>query len=319
MALKALLRGCMAASIFLSAPLWLMATGQALAAQAVPPPAFTGLKKTVAVDLFGGAELTAGQVASDGMTAMLTDVLINDGRFVVVERQSLTSIQTEQQLGQTGATTAETAAQSNRLIGARFIVKGAITKYNPSAGGGGVNVGGFGGGLLGAGASSKTATVTISLRLIDTTTGQVVSTFNGTGSASSQRADAGLVNSKGGTLGLNGFRETSLGKALEDAIKKAVAKIGLDVGKIPWTGLVVDNRGGQIYLNAGADQNVQPGMAFAVFRQGETITDPGTGAVLDTSFERVGTVRVDSVREKISIGQMVDGQPPMRGDLLKAQ
>lgn len=288
-------------------------------AQPAPRPAFTGLKKTAAVDVFGGAELTAGLVAADGLTALLTDVLIQDGRFVVVERAALTSIQTEQQLGQTGATTAETAAQSNRMIGARYLIKGAITKYNPNAGGGGLSIGGVGGGLLGAGARSKTATVTISLRLIDTTTGQVVSTVNATGSASSQGVDAGLVNKKGATLGLNGFRETALGKACEDAIRKAVEKIVLDAGSIPWTGLVVDNRGGQIYLNAGADQNVQAGMVFTVFRQGETLTDPGTNAVLDVSFERLGTVRVETVRDKISIGQVIDGQAPARGDLIKAQ
>src|SRR5690606_31002428 len=152
----------------------------------------------------------------------------------------------------------------------------------------------FGGGLLGAGARSRTSTVTVSLRLIDTTTGQVVATVSATGSASSQDADAGLMNKKGQTLGLSAFRGTPLGKACEDAIRKAVDKIVLDSGSVPWTGLIVDNRDGAIYLNAGADQNVQPGMTFAVYRQGETLIDPGTGAVLDTSFQRLGTVRVET-------------------------
>lgn len=309
--LRTVLRAFMAALI--------VATPISAFAQPAPRPAFTGLKKTAAVDVFGGAELTAGLVAADGLTALLTDVLIQDGRFVVVERAALSSIQVEQQLGQSGATTAETAAASNRMIGARYLVRGAITKFNPNAGGGGLSVGGLGGGLLGAGARSRTATVTISLRLIDTTTGQVVATVNAQGSASSQDVDAGLVNKKGATLGLSAFRGTPLGKACEDAIRKAVDKIVLDTGSIPWTGLVVDNRGGQVYLNAGADQNVQAGMVFTVYRQGETLTDPGTGAVLDTSFERLGSVRVESVREKISVGQMVDGQPPARGDLIKAE
>jgi len=292
-------------------------------AQPAASPVAAGLKKTVAVDVFGGAELTAGLVAADGLTAILTDVLIRDGRFVVVERQALGSIQSEQQLGQGGSATVETAAQGNRLIGASYLVKGAITKYNPAAGGGGLSIGGLpsaGGFGLGAGARTRKATVSISLRVIDTTTGQIIATVNAEGAATSQETDAGLVNGRNGsTLGASAFRGTSLGKAVEDAIRKAVDQIALDLGGVPWSGLVVDNRNGTIYLNAGSEQNVQPGMVFGVYRQGEVLTDPGTGAVLDVAIERLGSVRVDTVREKISIGQIVDGQQPARGDLLKSE
>lgn len=285
--------------------------------QPAASPVAIGLKKTVAVDTFGGAELTAGMIASDGLTAILTDILIKDGRFVVVERQALGSIQTEQQLGQSGAATVETAAQVNRLIGASYLLKGAITKYNPAAGGGGLSIGGMSG--LGAGLRTNKATVAISLRLIDTTTGQIVATVNAEGSATSQDADAGLVGRRcGSTLGVSAFRGTSLGKAVEDAIRKAVDQIALDLGGVPWSGLIVDNRGGMIYLNAGSKQNVQAGMVFGVYRRGEVFTDPGTGAVLDVAIERLGSIRVDTVREKISIGQVVDGQPPARGDLIKS-
>ncbi len=290
--------------------------------QPTSPPALVGLKRTVAVDVFGGAELTAGLVAADGLTAILTDVLIEDGRFVVVERMALSSIQTEQQLGQGGSSTAETAAQGSRLIGASLLVKGAITKYNPEAGGGGLKIGGPGGRLLGLGAGVRTrkTTVSVSLRVIDTTTGQVIATVNAEGIASAREADAGVLNNRdGSTIGASAFRGTSLGKAVEDAILKAVGQIVLDQSSSPWTGLVVDNRSGAIYINAGADQNVQPSMVFGVYRKGEVLTDPGTGAVLDVAMERLGSVRVETVREKLSIGQVIGGQPPARGDLLRAE
>ncbi len=301
-----------------------LTVGLAVAAPAAAQPAVAlGLKKTIAVDAFGGSELTAGLVAADGLAALLTDALITDGRFVVVERAGLTTIQTEQQLGQNGAAVAETAAQANRLIGASLIIRGAITKYNPTAGGSGLRVSGLRSGSsvgLGGGVQNRRTTMTISLRLIDSTTGQVISTVSAEGAATSRETDAGLLNRNSGqTVGLNTLRGSALGKAAEDAIKKAVNQIALDAGKTPWSGLVVEARGPSIFINAGADQNVQPGMTFGVYRKGEVLTDPGTGAVLDVTIDRLGAVRVDSVREKVSVASLVEGLPPMRGDMLRAE
>ncbi|MCF8505712.1 MAG: CsgG/HfaB family protein [Caulobacter sp.] len=282
-----------------------------------------GLKKTVAVESFGGSEVFGGQVASDGPPALLTEILMTDGRFVVVERAALSALQSEQQLGSGGSATSETAAGSGRMIGASYLIRGAVTAYNPTAGGGGLRLGGVPGGSalgLGAGVQSRKATVKISLRLIDATTGQVVATSSAEGIGTSRDMDAGVVDlSNGATLGLNTLKSTSMGKALEDAIRKALAALVIDPKRAPWTGLVVDVRGETIILNAGADQNVGEGMVFGVYRKGETLTDPGTGEVLDVDIQRLGSVRVESVRDKVSIARMVEGQSPSRGDLLKSE
>jgi len=45
---------------------------------------------------------------------------------------------------------------------------------------------------------------------------------------------------------------------------------------------------------------------------------PGTGEVLDVEMARVGRVRVETVRARLSIASVLDGEPPMRGDVLKA-
>ncbi len=283
----------------------------------------SGLKHTVAVDQFGAAELTQGAAAGDSLTAMLTDELIADGHFIVVERQGLGAIQTEQQLGQ-GAATGGAPAKTNQLIGASLLVRGAVTKFNANAGGSSMSLGGFSGagGLLGAGGGVKSnkATMEISLRLIDTTTGQVLATALGQGSASSHDVNAGLTNNRtGGTLGADTFRATPIGKAAQDAIHIAVGKLAAGLGNVPWTALVVDNRAGVIYINAGADQNVQPGLTMGAYHKGEVITDPGTGAVLDVAMDKVGVIQVDTVKEKLSLAHVVSGNAPARGDMLKAE
>jgi curli biogenesis system outer membrane secretion channel CsgG len=299
--------------IAVMAALTLVQAGEALSQQP-SAPAMAGLRKTVAVESFGGTEVFGGQVSGDGLSALLSDVLLADGRFVVVERGALAGIQTEQQLSETGG---------SRMIGAGYLIRGTVTSYNPAAGGGGLRIGGSPGGSrygLGGGVQGRKIVLKVSLRLIDATTGQVVATATAEGTATSQSTDVGILDNKSGaTMGLNALKDTALGKAAEDAIRKAVGKIVLDSQKAPWKGLVVDVRGESVILNAGTDQNVTAGMVFGVYRSGEALTDPGTGEVLDVEVQRLGSVRVESVREKVSVARMVEGESPSRGDLLKPE
>ena len=272
-----------------------------LAAPAMARPqtrtAFDGLRKTIAVDTFLATEAVGGSVTAEGMTAMLTQALVEDGRFLVVE-------------GVGGG------------IAPSAIVRAAVTKYEAAAGGGGLSIsGGPLGGLLGGRAStrSQTAVMEIALRLIDAATGQVVSTSSAQGRASSRTSEAGLVESwGGGRLGGEIFRATPIGQAGQDAIMKAVDQIAGGMREVEWSALVVDAADNGVYLNAGADRNVQSGLTLSVWRPGRTLTDPGTGEVLDVEMSRVGRVRVETVRARLSIASVIDGEPPMRGDVLKA-
>lgn len=293
-------------------------------AQAQPAAArYDGPKKTVSVDQFQATESTGGAVTAEGMTTMLTNALVQDGRFVVVERGSLAGVQAEQMLGQAQATTAETAPKAGQLIGAGAIVRGVVTKFQPAASGGGVNIGGLPMGLgsflgAGAGVKSQTSVLEISLRLIDTTTGQVISTSTAQGSASTTGADVTLVNPKSGmTVGGEAFQSTPIGQAGEQAIAKAVELIASGMRNVPWSALVIDAGNGLVYVNAGANRNVQAGLALTVYRHGKVLTDPGTGVVLDVDLERIGTLRVVGVREKLSTAVVESGETPVRGNLLK--
>lgn len=282
---------------------------------------YEGLKKTIAVDQFLSTESTGGAITADGMTALLTAALIKDGRFVVVERPGMVGILAEQALGQAAAVNAETAAKPGQLIGASAIVRGVVTKYQPVASGGGISLGGlpfsslFGSGV---GLKSQSALLEISLRLIDTTTGQVISTSAAQGSASSTSADVTLVNPNTGlSVGGGAFQNTPLGQAGEQAIIKGVEQIAAGMKSMSWSALVIEANNGQVYVNAGADRNVQPGLLLNVYRKGKALTDPATGEVLDVEMQSIGLVRIASVRDKLSIAKLESGDAPMRGDLLK--
>ncbi|MDP1914250.1 MAG: CsgG/HfaB family protein [Brevundimonas sp.] len=266
------------------------------AATAQDRAAYDGLKQTVSVDTFQATESVGGSVTADGMTALLIQALVRDGRFVVIE----------------GAASSEASA----------IVRGAVTKYEPAAGGSSLSIGGGLGSMLGgrAGTRSQRAVMEISLRLVNTSTGQVVSTSSAQGSASSRTSDAGLVNTwSGATVGGEVFRATPIGQAGEDAIMRAVDQIAAGMRDVPWSALVVDAAETGVYLNAGADRNVQPGLTLTVWRPGRTLTDPRTGEVLDVEMARIGQVRVETVRDRLSIASVVDGEQPVRGDVLRVE
>ncbi|MDI1280912.1 CsgG/HfaB family protein, partial [Brevundimonas sp.] len=276
---------------------WVL-TGTTLALTGVAGPVlsqeragYDGLKKTIAVDLFRATEAVGGSVTADGMTAMLIQALVGDGRFLVIE-------------GGDGGPMAASA-----------IVRGAVTKYEPAAGGGGLSIsGGPLGGLLGgrAGTRSQTAVIEIALRLVDTSTGQVISTSSAEGRASSRTTEAGLVESYGGArLGGEIFRTTPIGQAGQDAIVRAVDQIASGMRRVTWSAIVVDAGPSGVYLNAGTDRNVVPGMTLSVWRPGRTLTDPGTGEVLDVEMSRIGRVQVATVRDRLSIATVTEGGEPM--------
>lgn len=276
--------------------------GLAVAGMAGPALAqggYDGLRKTIAVDLFRATEAVGGSVTAEGMTAMLTQALVEDGRFLVIE-------------GGDGGP-----------MEASAIVRGAVTKFEPATGGGGLSIaGGPLGGLLGAraGTRTQTAVMEIALRLIDASTGQVISTSSAEGRASSRTSEAGIVeNYGGGRLGGEIFRATPIGQAGQDAIVRAVDQIAAGMRRVAWTAIVVDAAEGGVYVNAGHDRNVQPGMTLGVWRPGRTLTDPRTGEVLDQEMSRIGEVRIDTVRDRLSIAAVTSGETPMRGDVLKTQ
>lgn len=274
--------------------------------------ACAGPRRTIAVDAFGAAETTGGAVAGEGMTALLTDALANDCRFVVLEREGYSALEAEQGLA---------GDKSRRLLSAALLVRGAVTRFEPAAAGGGVQIGNFPAGRsLGAAAGVKgqRAVVAISLRVIDAGTGQVIATSTAEGWATATEAEAGAVDLRtGAAFRSAAFRTTPIGKAAEDAVRKAVDLIALGAAGTPWSAQVVETDGAAVYVSAGADQNLRPGAVLGVWRVRKVLTDPTTGLVLETLMDRVGEVRIDSVREKVSVGAVTSGEPPVRGDTVR--
>lgn len=281
-------------------------------------PSYTGPKKRVAVTRFDNR--VKGTYGSwnigDAMAEMLTTELIKTGRFIVVERQALQDMLGEQEMGQAGIIKKETAAKVGQVLGAQIIVRGVVSEFqqNESGGGGGIGIGGFGFGLR-----SSNAHVAVDIRLIDSTTGQVLQSHNAAGKAESSGVGVSAI-SRDVNFNAASFRNAPIGQATRQAISNAVSFIIATMEKVPFSAKVIKFDKGKVYINAGSSMNIHSGLNFSVYSVGEDIVDPDTGLTLGADEKLIGTVEVQDVQEKYSIGTFrSDTGQIKKGDLLKLQ
>jgi len=253
----------------------------------------------------------------DGLAEMLTTELSKTGQFIVVERQALGDIVKEQELGQSGLVRGETAARTGQVLGAQIVVRGAVTEFEERASGGGAGIR-FPG--FGAEGGVSNAYVALDIRLIDTSTGQVIASHSAAKTAPS--AGGGLGARIGNvTFGGDAFFQTPIGQATRAAMDDALRFIMATAFKavIPSFSIVkVD--GGTAYINAGANSNVRVGDVLMVYSKGEDLVDPDTGLKLGSDEKMIGSVQITNVQEKFSIGAIRGGTGAMkRGDLVKVR
>jgi curli biogenesis system outer membrane secretion channel CsgG len=282
-----------------------------------PPPPFEGIKKSLAVIRLENKVKTplpdpTWQIG-EGLTEMLTTELFKTGRFVMVERAALADIVKEQELGQTGLIQKETAAKVGEVLGAQLLVAGALTEFEGNAGGGGT---GIGIGALALQLRGSTAHVAVDIRLVDSSTGQILKSYNASAKAEERSFSLVARNKQGTTFGSDAYYKTPLGQATREAIAKAVAFIVGEMETVPWTGRVVTTKGREVFVNAGSNVNLRPGATFKVMSKGDDLRDPATGLSLGSRNTHVGTVTINHIEEKFSVGTFDGTGLVKRGDLL---
>lgn len=295
---------------------WAWCAEEAPAQEHVWPP-YTGPKKRIAVTKFDNKVkgVYGNWNLGEGFSEMLTTELMKTNRFVVVERQALQDVVGEQELGQTGLVKKETAAKVGQMLGAQIIVRGIVSEFEMQESGGGAGIAIAG---IRLGGKSSNAHVAVDIRLVDSTTGQVLHSHNAAGKATSSGLAVGI--SKGDVdFGADAFQKTPLGQATRQAIHDAVHFIILNMEKMPFAARVVKVEGSKVYVNAGASMNIQHGTKFSAYSVGEDIVDPETGLKLGADEKLVGTVEVLDVQDKYSIGTLTSGSGLKRGDVLKLQ
>jgi curli biogenesis system outer membrane secretion channel CsgG len=274
---------------------------------------YKGVKHALGVlDFDNSAGLFSEWTLGENMALMLESSLFATNRFVIVERGELGAVLAEQDLQASNrAAQASGVAQTGMVRSARYLATGAITEAsaNTSGEGGGVNIKGFR-----IGGSSAKASIVAVVKLIDTTTGEVVASERIRGEAGTSALNIRYQDyDLGGSLGA--FAKTPLGEAAQNCIDQAVKFIAATMENFSIEGSVVTVTGEQIVINLGENRGIASGHRFMVRKDGEILTDPSTGEILDRmEGEVTGTIEVTRVREKVSYCKLVDGETPERGD-----
>lgn len=168
-----------------------------------------------------------------GISDLMVDELVNDGSFRIIERKRLGAILNEQNFSNSDRAdpSAAQVARIGKALGVKYVIVGSVTKFGMETKNLGINAGAFGGGRFGVGevgTKKGKATVAITARIVDTSTGEIMASAKGDGTSSRSGlliGTAGVGGSAQVNMGSSDYRETVIGEATELAVKAVVAKL----------------------------------------------------------------------------------------------
>ncbi|MDR1514786.1 MAG: CsgG/HfaB family protein [Synergistaceae bacterium] len=170
-------------------------------------------KPTLAVKTFENkTDEKSFEPPADAITDMMTTELYEAGLFRLVERDRLDVIGEELKLSQSGLMDMETAPEVGKIVGAKYQMIGAITGYYYNASGGAIVIPWIAGGA----AASKTAYAKLDIRIVDSSTGEVI--YAGATQGSAKREAGGILTVFGG------FGSVQYGGILATAVRDSVEK-----------------------------------------------------------------------------------------------
>lgn len=265
-----------------------------------------GLRYTVVVGEFSNQSNWDGQFdLGHDLGIVLTDLLQQSERFIVVGEAKMQAGALEQQdIAASGrAAGGSRSPATGQLTPAQLIVQGAIThvQYDTAKKSAGIGVAG-----IRVGGGKRKAEINITFAMIDSSTGQVVSSRSFTG-VSKKRSFRLNVRRQGVETNLSSENDDNLMNALSEAAAQAVEWMASRLDSLPWQGSVAAIEGGEIYVNRGSREGMAMGAELVVGPL-KVIRDPSTGEVLAQVLEReVARLEIASIQEKVSICRVMSG------------
>jgi len=285
-----------------------------------------GPKLRVVTAPFQELEAAKALMAQMGLTGVgailgeqITTTLTETGRVMPFERAQIETLIGEQKTTKEGELAKyfdqSTTVATGKLEGAQAKLIGVVTQYEP-------NISSKEAGLdlkllAGMKYHDDKAIVGIELRLVDATTGKILIAAPGIGEIVARSVGAEATYSGVG-LKVGAFERTPLGTATRKACEKALATLTAKLDTLPWEGEVAGLAGPEkIFIDAGANVDVQPGARFRVIHRGAPVTG-ADGTVIGFDDAEAGVVEIVQVQEKMSIARVVEGVGPKKaGDRVR--
>ena len=233
---------------------------------------YAGLKRKVAIARFSNETQYAKGAfydkENDPMSKQASDILstklANSGKFIMLERSDLDSVIAEKQYSQ---------------VPADFIIVGSVTQYGRR------NEGETG--LL-TRSLRQIVEASVSIRLIDTVTGQIVYAEEGSGEAVTENTT---------TMGLGGrtgYDATLDDKAISAAISKLVENIINNCMDKPWRSYLISYEDDAVIISGGKSMGIKPNDTFDIYEKGKLVKNPATGMMIELPGKKIGSLQVIS-------------------------
>ncbi len=200
---------------------------------------------------------------------ILSAKLAASGKFILLERSDMDALLEE----------CITGGRSVSTIGADYLVIGSITEFGRK------DVG-----KSGVFSSTKTQMVeaAVSVRLVDVSTGMIVYSEEGKGSAEL------TTKSSFGVGGKASYDATLGDKAVSEAIGQLVENIINKCTDTPWRTYFLSYDSDAVLIAGGKSQGISEGMEFVLKTRGKKVKNPQTGIMIQLPGKPVGTVKVIS-------------------------
>lgn len=205
-----------------------------------------------------------GKQASD----ILAMKLASSGKFLLLERQDADKLDEEIKLN---------ASKAYGKIGADYLIIGSVTEYGRK------NVGDVN--LLSR-SKKQVVEATVSVRLVDVSTGEIVY---------SEEAKGESETTSKTVLGLGertGYDATLDDKAISAAISKLVENIINNCMDRPWKSYFLSYDDKAIIISGGKNQGLRIGDTYFVVKRGASVENPQTGMLMELPGQRVGEVKI---------------------------
>lgn len=262
----------------------------------------------IGVDRFRSGAPGVSRATASALTEMFITELSNSGSFQVYERTALEKIAREQRLSMSGMVSDSSLVKAGRLAGVECIITGAVTQFDEQKTGGVLPIHNFG--LI---VGSNVGTVTLDVRIVDTTTGAITAALRETGSAS--RAITGAVY-EGTVIGTTQYGGVGSQAAMK-AVKRIVRELERRVGGVAYHVIKVTPQ--HAFIDMGSAKGAAQGQLYGVYEEGELIRALD-GSIIDAEKIYHALIKVVEVKPNYSLCAYVKdkgGPASIRtGDLL---
>jgi curli biogenesis system outer membrane secretion channel CsgG len=206
-----------------------------------------------------------GKQAADILSARLTET----GNFLMFERLDADDVSAEKML----------AGLQEDGVAVDYLIVGSVSEFGRSV-------------ESESGVFSRTKTqkayAKVNVRLIDVSTGRIISATEGAGEATSEAKK---------TLGVGasaGYDQSLTDKAISAAISQLTSNLVENMTAKPWRSYLLVRQDGFYVMSGGASQGLKEGITLHVYENGARVKNPQTGAMITLPGKRVADVAVVS-------------------------